>query len=132
MFAAGLCLLAGCGGDPETGRIPLHGTVRVNGTLVEEGSISLLPAEGHSGPAANTSITGGEYVFSESNGPVAGPHRVVVGVVSTEDQRRSESATESALDGGGKQNALQASADGSASPPQWEMDLQARERKQRL
>ena len=75
--AAALALLAGCsGGGPD--RIPLRGTVQVAGQPLSAGSISLMPAKGHGGPAATTSIAAGRYEFTRENGPAAGPHRVIV------------------------------------------------------
>ena len=42
------------------------------------GSITFTPAEGSHGPAATAKLVQGEYRFDESNGPTAGPHRVIV------------------------------------------------------
>ena len=82
--AAAMGLLVGCsGGGPE--RIPLRGTVEVGGQPLADGSISLMPAKGHSGPSATTSIAAGRYEFTRENGPTAGPHRVIVRV-TTEDK----------------------------------------------
>jgi len=69
---------AGCSGGDGAERVPLYGKVTVAGTPVGRGTISLLPAEGHSGPAATTVIEEGHYEFTKSDGPVAGPHQIVV------------------------------------------------------
>jgi len=82
--AAAPALLVGCsGGGPD--RIPLRGTVQVGAQPLSTGSISLLPAVGHRGPAATTSIAEGRYEFTRENGPTAGPHRVIV-QLSTADK----------------------------------------------
>jgi len=74
----GILLLGGCSGSDGPQRVPLYGEVTVAGSPVARGSISLLPAEGHPGPAATTLIKEGRYEFSSRDGPVAGPHRVIV------------------------------------------------------
>lgn len=139
MIGAGFVLTIGCGGDAERGRVPLHGSVYVEGERVTEGSISLLPAQGHSGPAASTSITNGQYAFTKETGPTAGPHRAVVGVMTTEkpadlhanaasgdEQQGSDATLQSATEGGPKGNPAstgESAADRSASPTQWEMEF---------
>jgi hypothetical protein len=40
--------------------------------------ISFLPVEGQTGPAATAAIENGRYQLNRKQGPVAGPHRVVV------------------------------------------------------
>jgi hypothetical protein len=72
--------LAGCGSRGETARKPMQGKVEQGGRPVEAGAISFLPAEGHAGPAANGAIAGGRYRFTTGDGPVAGPHRVLIDV----------------------------------------------------
>ena len=89
-MATGLLLMAGCGGNENPGRRPLYGTVRVDGDLVTTGTITLLPAENHSGVAASTSIVDGRYQFTEESGPVAGPHRVIVGAVDARESTDGE------------------------------------------
>ena len=79
-FLAGLLVAMGCGSQSGRERIAVYGTVMMDGKNVEHGSISFLPAEGHTGPAANGAISNGEYRFTADNGPTAGPHRVLVGV----------------------------------------------------
>jgi len=56
--------------------------VEIDGKAVERGSISLLPAAGNSGPAANGVIVDGAYRFTTETGPRAGPHRVLIDVES--------------------------------------------------
>ena len=75
-----LLLFAGCGNDGPP-RVPLSGTVvsdDIAGDL--NGTIALLPAAGTSGPAANGLVQEGSFSFSDEDGPVAGPHRVLIDV----------------------------------------------------
>jgi len=71
-------LLVGCSGGDGPDRVPLSGEVTRAGSPVARGTVSFLPAEGHSGPAATTGIAEGRYQFSKTDGPVAGPHQVIV------------------------------------------------------
>ena len=70
-------LIVGCGkGGPA--RFPVHGAVsRSDGEKVN-GSITFLPSEGLTGPAATASLIESEYRFDRENGPTAGPHQVIV------------------------------------------------------
>ncbi len=89
----GVLFVLGCGSQAGLQRIAVYGTVSRNGKSVQQGSISFLPAEGHTGPAANGAISGGEYSFSTENGPTAGPHRVVVRVASLNaDSKKAKSS----------------------------------------
>jgi len=77
-LSCAVVLLSGCGGV-ESVRHPLHGTVRVDGVEIENGSISFLPTRGTLGTPATTLIVRGEYEFTTETGPFSGRHRVVVG-----------------------------------------------------
>lgn len=70
--------LNGCGESDPWPRVPIGGSVTVAGMQAFEGSITFLPAEGTSGPSATATISGGNFQFQTSNGPVAGPHRVMI------------------------------------------------------
>lgn len=86
--AAMLCgwlVLAGCGADGPT-RIPLSGTVTQGDQPVKQGAISLVPAAGHRGVAANTAITDGRYQFTRDEGPGPGPYKVTVMTSLTKDE----------------------------------------------
>ena len=80
LAALSLALLLCCGCGRSTARRPLHGRVEIAGVAVSRGSISLLPAAGNSGPAANAVILDGEYRFTGASGPHAGPHRVLIDI----------------------------------------------------
>ncbi len=82
-----LVVLSGCGSS--TDRRPLHGRVEIDGVAVERGLISLLPAAGNSGPAANGVIVDGEYRFTTESGPYCGPHRVLIDVDSLHGEERA-------------------------------------------
>ncbi len=70
--------ILGC--DKATERRPVGGAVTVDGHAVARGSVSFFPDRGQSGPPASTAITAGRYQFNSTNGPTAGPHRVVIGI----------------------------------------------------
>jgi hypothetical protein len=76
-----LVVISGCGGPVETiERHAVFGTVQVDKNISVNGSIRFIPSEGNRGPAAATAIVGGRYEFTGANGPVAGSHRVEVGI----------------------------------------------------
>ena len=67
-------LLVGCGGND--GRLPLSGTVTLNGQALASGSIVFVPLGG--GPATGGSIEGGKFQIPAARGPVAGNYRVEI------------------------------------------------------
>ena len=72
---------AGCGGNDGPVRVPLEGSVTstdIPGDL--NGTISLQPASGTKGPAANGLVKSGHYQFTTADGPVVGTHRVLIDV----------------------------------------------------
>ncbi len=71
---------SGCGASSEPQRQPLRGSVTVNGTSVERGSITFRPAAGHAAPAAVAPIVGGSYRFDRGTGPLPGPYHVKVNI----------------------------------------------------
>ena len=74
-----LCaLLSGCGREPAIVRLPVRGAVTLPSGEQLSGSITFLPASGHKGPAATTTLAAGSYQFNQTNGPSAGPHRVII------------------------------------------------------
>ncbi len=75
-----LLVVPGCWGRQGPERVAVHGTVTRAGEPVQQGSVRLLPDKGHHGPAAFTAIEQGRYEFSRDDGPVAGPHRLVVSI----------------------------------------------------
>jgi len=68
----------GCGAQGKVSRLPVSGTVSFASGELLNGSITFVPSEGRSGPAATTAIVDGKYRFDVTNGPTAGEHRVIV------------------------------------------------------
>ena len=64
----------------DTGRLAIYGSVSMDGSLVQHGSITLIPRAGQSGPAANTHISEGYYRFTKTNGPMPGTHELRISV----------------------------------------------------
>jgi hypothetical protein len=131
MIGALAALPPGCAREPGPTRVPLHGTVHVEGVRIEEGSLTLLPLPGHSAPAATTPIVGGSYAFTQATGPVPGPHRAVVGISRPADSAADADGSVAAggvPDDAAIKAAPQAAAGrgGRASPArasQWELRL---------
>lgn len=71
-------MLVGCGKRDSLERLPVYGAVSLANGEKLSGSITFVPTEGRSGPAATTSIVNGRYQFDIENGPIAGPSRVIV------------------------------------------------------
>lgn len=65
--------LSGCG-QTSGQRRAVFGTI--SGAEGRSGLISFIPED--DGPATRVKVTDGEYVFDESNGPLAGQYQVVV------------------------------------------------------
>jgi hypothetical protein len=85
-----LCaLLTGCGRQPAIVRLPVRGVISLANGEKLGGSITFIPVAGHA-PSATTSVRDGSYQFDATNGPTAGPHRVVINrVVSKSDLLKS-------------------------------------------
>ncbi len=73
----GVVLLAGCGGD-GSGRVPLSGTVAVDGQPLERGEIAFVPQSGTAGPTIGTAIERGGFSVSRAEGPTPGTYRVEI------------------------------------------------------
>lgn len=68
----------GCSGSHQPERIAVKGTVTLDGIPLGLGLIRLIPTSPSGGPGAMTTIVGGDFEFSDENGPVAGVHRVEI------------------------------------------------------
>jgi hypothetical protein len=77
LLALGVAM-AGCGQRGGVVRLPVYGSVTSSGEEKPSGTITFLPAEGQSGPAATAALVDGQYRFDQADGPTAGPHRVIV------------------------------------------------------
>lgn len=71
------CSLVGCSNNAWQG-VDITGTVQAGGVVIPRGSISFLPASGRSGPAATAVITDGRFHIAGADGPLPGPHQVLV------------------------------------------------------
>jgi hypothetical protein len=67
----------GCGqGGDRWPREPVSGKVTLDGQPLDSGEIAFVPSG--DGPAAGGLIHKGKYAIGRSDGPVPGPHRVVI------------------------------------------------------
>jgi hypothetical protein len=85
ILLSALCLftilpILGCGGPSGPTRKAIRGSITVNGVKLEQGAISLRPADGHSAPAAVTTVEMGSYRFTSENGPMPGPYAVKINI----------------------------------------------------
>lgn len=69
-------IATGCGGDPYQ-RVPVAGTITLNGQPLESGMISFTPDDG-SDPVASAIVTDGKYALDRHDGPQPGLHRVSI------------------------------------------------------
>lgn len=88
-----LCVITITACDSPRTRQPITGAVKVDGQAVERGSITLLPDQGHRGPAASSAIADGKYQFTSENGPTPGKHRVIIGIELQQTDSLSSSET---------------------------------------
>jgi hypothetical protein len=72
-----LAMATGCGGD-NLGRVSVEGSVSVDGAPLADGSLSLIPAAGTTGPSAGATIENGAYFIDADKGPVPGTYRVEI------------------------------------------------------
>ncbi|MDB5335622.1 MAG: hypothetical protein JWN70_1241 [Planctomycetaceae bacterium] len=74
VLAVGWC--SGCGGETPIRRASVHGTVKWNGELIEDGTIVFVPINGTRGQPVGTPIVGGEYSVETENGPSVGANKI--------------------------------------------------------
>ena len=91
----------GCGGgDDGLDRQPVTGTVTLDGTPLETGTIRFLPESAEAATETSTTIDAGAYAFDKATGPVPGTYKVSISSVkgerlrapAGEDARRSPSS----------------------------------------
>ncbi len=70
--------LASCSGETGPHRVAAHGTVKLDGELLEAGQIRFVPSGETSGPGAAAPILHGKYAFTELDGPIVGTHRIEI------------------------------------------------------
>ena len=76
LLAMVLLAILGCGGPDN--RAEISGTVRFNGELLPDGSISFAPTEGNSGPSSGGVITDGKYQVPPAKGVAIGKNKVSI------------------------------------------------------
>lgn len=80
-LAAFLAILtSGCGGKDYEGpqRAEVKGKVSFNGEPIKNGTINLKPLDTEGGRSAGGTITDGQYLIPEENGPTFGKYRVEI------------------------------------------------------
>lgn len=77
LSAAALLPLAGCGGGGATadGRVPVEGTVTLDGTPIGRGSIELHP-QSTDGLMSGGTISDGKFTIAAAQGPKPGTYQV--------------------------------------------------------
>lgn len=70
--------VAGCGQESRWQRLPVSGTVTLDGEPLAGGTITFVPLKGAAGPKARTSVVDGSFEFDADRGPVAGTMRVEI------------------------------------------------------
>ena len=73
--ASGAALSSGCA---KTDRAAINGTVTLNGTPVEKGSITFRPQPGTASPSAGANITSGKFSIAAEQGLLPGTFRVEI------------------------------------------------------
>lgn len=74
----------GCSGESGPERSAVQGTVSLDGTPIERGTIVFLPQPGVIGPAAGGDIINGQFNLPTDKGPVPGAHQVQIKANRTE------------------------------------------------
>jgi hypothetical protein len=97
LLICALCtmLSLGCGGTAGPQRVSAKGTVHIDSEPLETGSITIRPAEGHSGPAVNGAIVDGKFDIPASEGPVPGPYIVSINLTPEKAARKKTTAKNS-------------------------------------
>jgi hypothetical protein len=75
--------LGGCSNDPwnpvdTLPRVPVAGTVTLDGTPLAQGMIQFNPTGETTGTTVAAEITGGKYAIEKAQGPVPGKHKVLI------------------------------------------------------
>lgn len=84
---------AGCGG--EATRVPIRGSVTLDGAPLADGQITLVPLAATNGPTAGAPIVDGSFAISADQGPTVGSYRVEITAmrVTSKQQRTMNTAT---------------------------------------
>jgi hypothetical protein len=73
-----LLALGGCGSGDGLSRVPVGGTVAVDGAPLRAGVVRFIPVGATKGPAAVATVKDGTFELREHEGPVVGTHRVEI------------------------------------------------------
>jgi hypothetical protein len=73
-----ILLAMGCGGSEGPLRVPVSGSVLLDGQPLTSGVVRFIPQEGADGPGALTQVINGEFHFSDDDGPIIADHRVEI------------------------------------------------------
>lgn len=75
----GLASLTGCGGSTSgPQRASVHGTVKLDGVPIVQGTIGFVPTDPKGGPTSGGRIENGQYSVAADAGPVLGPQKVEI------------------------------------------------------
>ncbi|MDO5554880.1 MAG: hypothetical protein Q4G68_14080 [Planctomycetia bacterium] len=88
-------MVTGCG---DANRASLSGTVTVNGTPIENGSISFTPLQGTTSSAAGAAIKDGVYKIPNDKGPLPGEFKVIITGTKKSGKKIKEPGTGNELD----------------------------------
>lgn len=73
--AIGLLAMLGCG---HGGRVPLEGTVSLDGRPLKDGTIQFRPLAGTNGPTAGAQIVDGKFVIPVQGSPFVGKFSIEI------------------------------------------------------
>ncbi|WP_417382580.1 hypothetical protein [Gimesia sp.] len=74
-----LLFLTGCGqATDERALTPVSGTIKYQGTPIQEGVIRLVPEQGNTAPVRTTQISAGSYQFTDRSAVKPGTYQVEI------------------------------------------------------
>jgi hypothetical protein len=83
-LAASLLVLwgvVGCAGSDGLNRQPVTGSVTLDGTPLDKGTIRFMPTTTEATTETSTTSSGGKYTFGKDSGPVPGEYKVSISAV---------------------------------------------------
>ncbi|MGC1273274.1 MAG: carboxypeptidase-like regulatory domain-containing protein [Planctomycetaceae bacterium] len=76
LLLGGLFSLSGCGAENELGRLPVSGTVLLDGEPLDSGTISFDPIDQATGTSGGATVTAGQFEIATERGLPPGIYRV--------------------------------------------------------
>jgi hypothetical protein len=73
-----ISLMAGCSGPEGPVRNAVAGNVTLDGVPLGLGVVRFIPRDENAGPGASSQVIGGEFQFTDEDGPVIATHRVEI------------------------------------------------------